>query len=80
MPRFLAESPPPPLPGELEVQALWFDGQFGGQFITDDGRTVRIVQFGEWNRTAGPDFLHCAVEIDGESCDSAFWRLDRPAA
>jgi len=61
-----AESPPLPLPGELEVQALWFDGQFGDQFTTDDGRAVRIVQFGEWNRTAGPDFLLCAVEIDGE--------------
>ena len=44
-----------------------FDGQFGDQFITDDGRAVRIVQFGEWNRSAGPDFLHCAIEIDGEA-------------
>jgi hypothetical protein len=30
-----------------------------------EGRAVRIVQFGEWNRSAGPDFSHVAVEIDG---------------
>jgi hypothetical protein len=27
---------------------------------------VKIVQFGEWNRSAGPDFIQAAVEIDGE--------------
>jgi len=62
-----AEPAPHPLPGELHLQALWFDGQFGDQFTTADGRPVRIVQFGEWNRSAGPDFLHAAVEIDGET-------------
>ncbi|MEM9235369.1 MAG: DUF2851 family protein [Verrucomicrobiota bacterium] len=63
----LAESPPIPLPGELELQALWFAGAFGRDFIDHDGKPVRIVQFGEWNRSAGPDFLHAAVEIGGES-------------
>ncbi len=28
--------------------------------------SVRIIQFGEWNRGAGPDFIQTAVEIDGE--------------
>lgn len=60
-----AEGPPPRLPGELELQALWFDGQFGHDFTTTDGAPVRVVQFGEWNRAAGPDFLHCSVEIAG---------------
>ena len=50
---------------ELELQALWFAGAFGRHFQTTDGKPVRIVQFGEWNRGAGPDFFHCAVEIDG---------------
>jgi hypothetical protein len=53
------------LPTELELQALWFAGAFGRDFRTTDGRPVRIVQFGEWNRGAGPDFFQCAVEIDG---------------
>lgn len=53
------------LPAELELQALWFAGAFGRDFRSTDGRPVRIVQFGEWNRGAGPDFFQCAVEIDG---------------
>ncbi|HSP43978.1 MAG TPA: DUF2851 family protein [Luteolibacter sp.] len=52
-------------PSELELQALWFSGAFGRDFRSTDGRAVRIVQFGEWNRGAGPDFIQAAVEIDG---------------
>jgi hypothetical protein len=53
------------LPPELELQALWFAGGFGRDFRTRDGRRVRVVQFGEWNRGSGPDFTQVAVEIDG---------------
>lgn len=52
-------------PTELELQALWFAGAFGRNFRTTDGRAVRVVQFGEWNRGSGPDFFQCAVEVDG---------------
>ncbi len=55
------------LPPELELQALWFAGAFGRSFRTTSGKSVRIVQFGEWNRGAGPDFIHAAVEVDGET-------------
>ncbi len=54
-----------PLPPELELQALWFAGGLGREFTDDRGRGVTIVQFGEWNRCAGPDFLHAVVEVDG---------------
>ena len=54
-----------PLPHELHLQALWFAGQMGRDFTAVDGRSVRIIQFGHWNHSAGPDFLHAAVEIDG---------------
>lgn len=53
------------LPDELELQALWFAGAFGREFQTTGGGTAQLVQFGEWNHAAGPDFLHAAVEIDG---------------
>jgi hypothetical protein len=53
------------LPPELELQALWFAGAFGREFITTGGLPVKVVQFGEWNRSAGPDFLHAAVDIGG---------------
>lgn len=53
------------LPGELELQALWFSGAFGRDFVTQDRKSARIVQFGEWNRGVGPDFRQVVVEIDG---------------
>lgn len=59
------EASDPPLPAELELQALWFSGAFGRDFRTTDGRRVNIIQFGEWNRSAGPDFTQTAVEIEG---------------
>ncbi len=55
------------LPGELELQAAWFAGGFGREFTTTDGRRARVVQFGHWNRSAGPDFVDAVVEIDGEA-------------
>ena len=77
-----------PLPAELELQALWFGGAFGRDFRSTDGRTVRIVQFGEWNRGAGPDFFQAAVEIDGQvrtgsleiDPDAAAWEAHGHAA
>lgn len=51
---------------ELEIQAQWFGGEFGRKFTGTDGEEIEIVQFGHWNRSAGPDFTECAVRIDGE--------------
>jgi hypothetical protein len=65
-PLAFAEADAGTLPPELELQALWFSGALGRQFRTTDGQAVRIVQFGEWNRSPGPDFAHAAIEIDGE--------------
>ena len=62
----LADDTPLELPDEISLQAFWFNAQFGREFISTDGRKVTIKQFGFWNRTAGPDFLHASVEIDGE--------------
>ena len=65
-PLAFAESATASLPPELELQALWFGGAFGRDFRSTTGKCVRIVQFGEWNRGAGPDFIQTAVEIDGD--------------
>ncbi|MEY3394424.1 MAG: hypothetical protein RL346_660 [Verrucomicrobiota bacterium] len=54
----------PKLPPELELQALWFSGAFGRVFRLKNGRSLHILQFGEWNRGPGPDFSHCAIQID----------------
>lgn len=63
----------PRLPGfdgpmlELDLQSLWFAGAFGSEFISTDGKTVRITDFGVWNSGAGPDFTNCAVRIGDET-------------
>lgn len=65
-----AEHPPPsgwdePLT-ELELQSLWFGGEFGSEFTTEDGQQVVVRDFGMWNSGAGPDFSRCAVEVGGK--------------
>ena len=52
-------------PNELELQARWFAGDFGKRFRSTCGKEVEIVQFGTWNREAGPDFQNAAVRLDG---------------
>jgi hypothetical protein len=51
---------------ELELQARWFAGDFGRSFTGTGDEEIEIVQFGIWNREAGPDFSDAAVRIDGE--------------
>ena len=53
------------IPNELELQARWFAGEFGKQFISTSGDKIDIVQFGTWNREAGPDFCDAAIRING---------------
>lgn len=52
-------------PNELELQARWFAGDFGKQFQSTCGKEIEIVQFGVWNREAGPDFRDAAICVDG---------------
>src|SRR5216117_4375884 len=51
-------------PSELELQARWFAGDFGKQFVSTAGDQIDIVQFGTWNREAGPDFRDAAIRIN----------------
>ncbi|MEP7015841.1 MAG: DUF2851 family protein [Verrucomicrobiota bacterium] len=54
-------------PSELELQARWFAGDFGKQFITASGDKIDIIQFGTWNRESGPDFRDAAISLnDGD--------------
>jgi hypothetical protein len=52
-------------PSELELQARWFAGDFGRHFTSVSGQQIEIVQFGTWNRGAGPDFSDAAIRING---------------
>jgi hypothetical protein len=55
----------PRIPSEQELQARWFAGDFGRNFVSTTGDKIDIVQFGVWNREAGPDFCHAAIRING---------------
>jgi len=54
------------IPNELELQARWFAGEFGRSFVTTAGEKIDIVQFGTWNREAGPDFSDAVIQINGD--------------
>jgi Protein of unknown function (DUF2851) len=54
----------PRIPSELELQARWFAGDFGRHFVSTAGDKIDIVQFGIWNREAGPDFRDAAIRIN----------------
>src|SRR5882724_2533300 len=56
--------PPQRTPTELELQARWFAAEFGKAFISTAGQKIEIVQFGTWNREAGPDFRDAAIQVD----------------
>lgn len=62
--RETAETPPRKW-REMELQAHWFSGAFGSRFVTQTGDSAEVVQFGVWNREAGPDFAEAAVSIAG---------------
>lgn len=55
----------PRIPSELELQARWFAGDFGRSFMSTRENKIDVVQFGTWNREAGPDFSDAAISIDG---------------
>jgi hypothetical protein len=55
----------PRIPSELELQARWFAGDFGSEFVSTTGDQVEVIQFGVWNREAGPDFRDAAIRING---------------
>lgn len=48
-------------PTERQMQALWFEQWYRPTLCTDDGAEVEIVQAGNWNHGAGPDFHQAAI-------------------
>lgn len=72
---------------ELEWQARWFSGACGRQFTTTSGEKAVILDFGEWNREAGPDFVRATALIEGREktgaievdLDASGWEQHRHA-
>src|SRR5260370_10367711 len=65
---------------ELEYQALWYSGAFGSTFRGTNGSSVEILQFGFWNKEAGPDFVHALIRVNGIETLAGDIELDLSAA
>lgn len=51
---------------EKLLQYLWNYKVFKHFDFKDiEGNSVEIIQFGKWNKDAGPDFLDCKIKING---------------
>ena len=50
---------------ELEIQKQWAAIRRGAEFKLADGRTLRVVSPGTWNRMPGPDFRNAKLDLDG---------------
>ncbi len=50
---------------ELQIQSLWFGGEFGTSFTSAAGEQIVIRDFGVWNAGHGPDFTNCTIAING---------------
>lgn len=51
---------------ELLVQKLWLRREFRADGLqTSDGRRLKVIHPGRWNRLGGPDFLGAEIELDG---------------
>jgi len=65
---------------ELEYQALWYSGTFGSTFRATNGSSIEILQFGFWNKEAGPDFVHALIRVNGIQTLAGDIELDLSAA
>ena len=51
------------------VQKLWHGQRFfNANLIAIDGKEIRVLKPGVWNREEGPDFMHAEIEINGKLC------------
>ncbi len=49
------------------VQKLWNTQRFiNANLLTIDGKEIRVLKPGVWNREEGPDFMHAEIEINGK--------------
>ena len=51
--------------GERAIQRLWASGEVRGPMAAASGAKIEILNQGDWNRGAGPDFLGAEILVDG---------------
>ena len=49
---------------ERHVQAIWYDGALRPAALhTTQGAPVEVLDPGDWNQEAGPDFRHASIKV-----------------
>ncbi len=49
------------------VQKLWHGQRFfNANLLSIDGKEIRVLKPGVWNKEEGPDFMHAEIEINGK--------------
>lgn len=68
-----AEETPP----ERLLQAVWFHQRLRRDHLrTHDGRALRVLHPGFWNREPGPDFRRAVIQFEGEAARTADIEID----
>ena len=68
-------------PPERLLQAVWFHQRLRrAELRTHDGRALRVLHPGFWNREPGPDFRGAVIQFDGESPRTADIEVDLHSA
>lgn len=66
-PPALQEAEADPAPSERFLQQVWFHQRLARDRLRSfDGRRVRVLHPGFWNREAGPDFRQAVVQFEAE--------------
>lgn len=64
-------------PPEKLLQAVWLRQRIRRDALTTtDGRKLRVLHPGFWNREPGPDFRNAVIQIDGETPRSGDVEID----
>ncbi|HYE31527.1 MAG TPA: DUF2851 family protein [Methylomirabilota bacterium] len=64
-------------PPEALLQQVWLHQRLRRDSLrTLDGRVVRVIHPGFWNREAGPDFRQAVIQFEGERAKSGDVELD----
>ncbi|MYF54489.1 DUF2851 family protein [Candidatus Poribacteria bacterium] len=49
------------------VQKIWNTQRFiNAELLSIDGKEIRVLKPGVWNREEGPDFMHAEIELNGK--------------
>jgi hypothetical protein len=63
-PPSVTDSPLPISVDRPTLQSLWFSGRLPREFHDLRGRSVQIIDPGQWNQDSDPDFLGATIQID----------------